>query len=59
MMMLHPVFAGVEQLLALFVRQSPQGGVRGVGQLGKLLTEVWREGLRTVPLQEGLPVLFT
>jgi hypothetical protein len=59
MMMLHPAFAGVEQVLALFAWQGAQGGVRGVGQRCELLTEIGRQWLSDVLLQEGLPILFT
>jgi hypothetical protein len=57
MMLLHPEFAGVEQVLALFGGEGAQGGVGRVGQECQLLGEVGGEGLLDVLLQKGLPVL--
>jgi len=40
MMMLHPVFAGAEQLISLRCRQRQQDCIRGVGQGCQLLAEI-------------------
>jgi hypothetical protein len=42
MVMLHPVFAGGEQLIALIARQRKQYGVRRISKLRQLLAEVRR-----------------
>jgi hypothetical protein len=42
MVMLHPVFAGGEQVLALFGLKRQQCGIRRIGQLRQLLAEIRR-----------------
>ncbi|MNW16843.1 hypothetical protein D3C71_2158340 [compost metagenome] len=56
MMVLHPGFAGGEQLLALFGGEGLQNRIRRVGQQRQLLAEVGGEGGRNVRLQKVLPV---
>jgi hypothetical protein len=58
MMPLHPEFAGVEQLLALFGGQGAQHSIRRIGEQGQVLTEIGGEWLLEVLLQEALPIIL-